>query len=99
VTFFIALLLFCFSISNASTRIFVAIISAFMATLIGLSIWTTWESTEDGDGDVWQNSLVVFRRTRHALFEGVKKFIPFYTRRVLEDDRITLNSGLNEGRV
>jgi hypothetical protein len=67
--FFIALLLFCFSISNYPTRISVAIMSVLMAALIGWCIWTTWKYTEDNDDDVWQKSLVVLRRTCGALFE------------------------------
>ena len=95
--FFIALLLFSFSISNIQTRIFVAIMSVFMATLIGWCIRTSWESNEDYD--VWEKSVVVLRRTLRALFERVKEFNPFHTGHVLQDDRITLNSRLNEGRV
>ena len=99
VIFFIALLLFCFSISNAPTRIFVAIMSVLMAALIGWGVWTAWESEEDED-EVWEKSLAVFRRTRVALFKRVKKFISFHTPRVpVPDDRITLSSRLNEGRV
>ncbi|KAH9985510.1 hypothetical protein BJV77DRAFT_113135 [Russula vinacea] len=101
VIFFIALLLFCFSISNAPTRIFVAIMSVLMAALIGWGVWTAWESEEDED-EVWEKSLAVFRRTRVALFKRVKKFISFHTPRVplaVSDDRITLSSRLNEGRV
>jgi hypothetical protein len=70
--------------------------SVLVATLIGWCIRTAWESSDDDD--VWENSLAVLRRTRVALFKRVKEFIPFHTRRV-PVDRITLNSGLNEGRV
>jgi len=95
VIFFIALLLYCFNISNVTTRIFVAISSVLLATLIGWCIRTAWESTEDDD--VWQNSLTVFRRTRGALFERVKGFNPFHTHRVvIHHDRITLNSRMGE---
>ncbi|KAF8474432.1 hypothetical protein DFH94DRAFT_855629 [Russula ochroleuca] len=97
VIFFIALLLFCFSISNILSRIFIAIVSVLVITLIIWSIRTAWDSAEHND-DVWYKSLVVFRRARVALFERVKEFIPFHTRRV-PVDRITLNSGVNEGRV
>ena len=99
-TFFIALLLFCFSISNHPTRISVAIVSVLTATLIGWSIRTAWEYKDDDD-DVRERSLGVFRPTRVALFERVKEFILFHmnhTRRV-PVDRFTLNSQLNEGRV
>jgi hypothetical protein len=97
VIFFIALLLFCFSISNASTRTFVAISSVILGTLIGWCIRTAWESTEDED--VWQNSLVVFRRTRGVLFERVKGFNPFHTHHALQHDRFSLNSRFGEVRV
>jgi hypothetical protein len=96
VIFFIALLLFCFSISNAPTRVFVAMMSVLMVTLIGWGIRTAWESEEDED-EVWEKSLAVFRRTRSVLFDRVKEVIPFHTRR-FPDDAITLNSR-NEGGV
>ena len=89
VIFFIGLLLFCFSISNPLTRIFVAISSVILAALIGWCIRTAWESTEDED--LWRDSLVVLRRTRGVLFERVKKFNPFLTRQVPQRDRISLN--------
>ena len=99
--FLIALLLFCFSISNSPSRIFVAIMLALVATLIGWCIRTAWkdDDDDDDDDDVWQNSLVVLRRTCGTLVGCVKEFNPFHTRRVPQDDRITLNSRLNEGGV
>ena len=73
--------------------------SVLMAALIGWGVWTAWESEEDED-EVWEKSLAVFRRTRVALFKRVKKLISFHTPRVpVPDDRITLSSRLNEGRV
>jgi hypothetical protein len=45
-TFSIALLLFCFGISNPSTRIFVAVTSVMVAALIGWCIRSAWESSE-----------------------------------------------------
>ena len=90
VIFFIALLLFCFSISNVSTRIFVAISSVILATLIGWCIRTAWKTTEGED--VWPNSLVVLRRTPGVLFERVKKINPSLTRQVPQRDRVSLNS-------
>ncbi|KAH9989672.1 hypothetical protein BJV77DRAFT_1069397 [Russula vinacea] len=98
VIFFIALLLFCFSISNHSTRIFVAMMSVLIATLIGWCIWTSWDSKEDDEDDVWESSLAVFRRARVTLFGRVKEIIPYHTRRV-PNDSITLNSRLNESGV
>jgi hypothetical protein len=97
VIFFIALLLFCFSISNAPTRIFVAMMSVLMVALMGWGIWTAWESEDDED-EVWEKSLAVFRRTRVALFERVTKFISFHTRHV-PDDSITLSSRPSQSRV
>ena len=97
VIFFIALLLYCFSISNTSTRTFVAISSVILATLIGWCIRTAWESTEDED--IWQNSLVVFRRARSVLFEHVKGFNPFHTHRALQHDGFSLSSSRPGDRV
>ena len=97
VIFFVALLLFCFSISNVSTRIFVTISSVLVITLIGWCIRIIRQSTEDED--VWQKSLAVLRRTRGALFERVKNFNPFHTHRFLNHDTISLNSRSGEVRV
>ena len=99
VIFFIAMLLFCFKISNVSTRLFVAIVSALVATLIGWCIRTAWVSSDDDD--VWKNSLVVLRRTRGALVDCVKEFNPFYTRRVplAQDNPVTLSSRPSQSRV
>jgi len=99
VIFFIALLLFCFRISNLATRICVSIMSTLVAALILWCIWTAWESTESED--VRRDSLIVFRRTRSNLFKRVKDSNPFRTRRVPRhfprDDIISLNDRL--GRV
>ena len=67
-----------------------------MATLIGWCIRTTWE---DDDDHVWEKSLIVLQHICGALFGRVMKIIPFYTRRVPEDDHITLNGRRDEGRV
>ena len=89
VTFFIALLLFCFSISNPATRICVSIMSVLVAILIIWCIRTAWESTEGKD--VWRDSLTVLWRTYSNLFKSVKNLNPFCTPRVgLQDDHITL---------
>ncbi|KAH9074274.1 hypothetical protein EDB83DRAFT_1950268 [Lactarius deliciosus] len=45
VAFFVALLLFCFGTSNASTRIFVAVTSVVVALPIGLCIKSPWGSS------------------------------------------------------
>ena len=63
VIFFIALLLFCFSISNVPTRIFVAMMSVLMAALIGWGVWTAWESEED-EGSVGKEPGCVPAHTR-----------------------------------
>ena len=99
VIFFVALLLFCFSISNTLTRIFVAIMSVLMGALIGWCIRTAWESTEQDD--IWQMSLAVLRHTRIVLFERVKELNPFYARHVPQHDNtsITLADRLGEGGV
>ena len=87
VIFFIALLLFSFSVSDVSTMLFVVIMSVLVATLIASNIWITWEHH-----DMWQKSLVVSLRSRaDTVFERIKEFIPFCTRRV-PGDGITLNS-------
>jgi hypothetical protein len=88
VIFFVALLLFCFTISNAPTRIFIAMSSALLAALIIWCIWTARESTENVD--IWPNTLAVFRRTRGVLFEFVRELDPFCTRQVPQDDNVTL---------
>ena len=99
VIFFIALLLFCFTISNLATRISVSIMSAFVATLILWCIWTVWETT-DGE-DVWRDSLVAVRRARSNLFKHVKDINIFRAgrapRHVPQDDHITMADRL--GRV
>ncbi|SRR6266852_1200064 len=99
VIFFIALLLFCFRISNLATRISVSIMSVLVAALIIWCIRTAWESTEGEN--VWRDSLVVFQRARGNLFRRVKNFNPFRARRipqhVLQDDQFTLTDRL--GRV
>ena len=87
VTFFIALMLFCFSISNTSTRVAVAVMSAIVAVLIIWCIQLAWVSTEDYG--VWPNSKDALRRTRNDFVKHVKKLgrdflIPFSTRRAPE---------------
>jgi hypothetical protein len=97
--FFIALLLFCFSISNPATRICVTIMSVLVVVLIIWCIRTAWETTEGED--VWRDSLIVFRRARSNLFKRVKDFIPSRSRRVpphvSQDIHIALSDQL--GRV
>jgi hypothetical protein len=88
VIFFIALLLLCFTISNTSTRGFVAVISTLVAALIMWCIWTAWESAEDND--VWRKSLAALRRTRGDVSKSVKELFqdalrPFSIRRAPGD--------------
>ncbi|KAI0000139.1 hypothetical protein BJV74DRAFT_821832 [Russula compacta] len=73
ITFFIALLLVCFTISNTPTRISVAIMSVFAAGLIVWCIRTASVATEDFS--VWRVSLVVLERTREDLLRRVKQFV------------------------
>ncbi|KAI9458570.1 hypothetical protein BJY52DRAFT_1416360 [Lactarius psammicola] len=46
VTFFVALLLFCFDTSNSSTRIFVAVTSVVVAVLVGWCMQSPWGSID-----------------------------------------------------
>lgn len=56
VMFSIALLLFCFRISNLPTRIFVAVASMMVAVLIGWCIRSAWESSDERGA--WLDSLL-----------------------------------------
>jgi hypothetical protein len=67
--FFVALLLFCFNISNTSTRAVVSAMSALVVVLVMWCVRITWQPTEDYD--VWHESLVALRRTRSDLFKRV----------------------------
>jgi len=87
VTFFIALLFFCFTISNTSTRAFVAVVSVVVAVLIIWCIQLAWISTQDLY--VWHNSKLVLRRTRDDLVKRIKELgqdiiSPFSSRRTPE---------------
>ena len=100
VTFLIALLVFCFSISVTFTIII--LVGILSALLPALTVWRFRVARgRSGDDDVRKNSLVGSRRRRTCgtLFEWLKDFNSFHTRRVLLDDRISLNSRLGEGRV
>lgn len=96
VIFFIALLLFCFSISNTLTRIFVAISSVLLVVLVGGCIWTDWESTENDQ--IWKVSVSAFQRTRGDLSKRIKGFNPFHPR-VPEHNNIPLTDRQGEVRV
>ena len=68
VMFSIALLLFCFSISNPPTRIFVAVTSVMVTVLIGWCIHRAWESSEDKG--MWANSMLPYIRRALIHFHG-----------------------------
>ncbi|KAH9003497.1 hypothetical protein EDB86DRAFT_3039780 [Lactarius hatsudake] len=63
VAFFVALLLFCFGTSNASTRIFVAVTSVVVAVPIGLCIKSPWGSSNAMEA--WFSRLIL--SITHAL--------------------------------
>ena len=100
VTFLIALLTLCFSISLAFT--IVVLVGIVSALLPAFTVWRFRVAKgRSGDDDVRKSSLVGWRRRRTCgtLFKRVKDFNPFRTRRVPRDDRISLSSRLSEGRV
>jgi hypothetical protein len=72
VIFFIALLLYCFNISNMSTRISVSVSSVMIAPLVVGCILICRRSSEDGE--LWQNSLKVLKRSLDGLFAPLKHF-------------------------
>jgi hypothetical protein len=89
VIFSVALLLFCFTISDTSTRIATGTMSAVVAAPVAWCIRTAWES---GDTRGVQDSLLTLRRTGDRLFARLKHFVlvliplrPFPTRRTSED--------------
>lgn len=76
VTFFIALLLSSFIISNPATRISIGLISALVFVLTVWCIWTGWESSDGGGATVWLDgfrpSIV---RAYRRLVARVKSFV------------------------
>jgi hypothetical protein len=60
VIFFIALLLFCFTISNMPTRIIVCVSSVMMSPLVAGCISTSWRSSDDGE--LWEDNLTALKR-------------------------------------
>ena len=74
VTFFIALLLSSFTISNPATRISIGLISALVFVLTVWCIWTGWESSDGGGATVWLDgfrpSIVRAYRRLVARVEG-----------------------------
>jgi len=73
VIFFIAVLLFCFTISNTLTRSFVAVMSVLVVVIIICCIRISWEPTEDYD--LWHRCIFTLRRTRDDLFLRVKELV------------------------
>lgn len=71
--FFIAVLLFCFTVSNTLTRSFVAVMSVLVVVIIICCIRIAWEPAEDYD--VWHKCLFTLRRTRDDLFQRVKELV------------------------
>ena len=78
-TFFLALLLFCFTISNKATRISVIAMSIMVVILI---VWSVGVLEYKLAREVWQNNLAVFRRTGGNIFTCVKNFGTFRARHV-----------------
>jgi len=73
VIFSVALLLFCFTISNTSTRIATGTMSAVIVALVAWCIRTAWKS---GDSrGLRQDSLLTLRRARDRLFARLKHFV------------------------
>ena len=72
VLFFIGLLLSCFTHSNTSTRISVAVMLVMVACLTVWSILTTWRSDDD-----WAvfDRLVVLKRSGDRILASVKDFV------------------------
>jgi hypothetical protein len=75
-TFFIALLLFCFTISNESTRIAVAAMSILVVVLV---LWSILALGSNLVREVFDNNLAVWRRLRHRFFAYLNRL--FHTRR------------------
>jgi hypothetical protein len=69
-TFFIALLLFCFTISNKATRISVAAMSIMMVVLVAWSIRALESKLAE---QVFHNSFAVLRRTHHRVLAWLNR--------------------------
>jgi len=103
VTFSIALLLFCFSISNPLTRIFVAVTSVIMAALIGWCIHGAWESSEEKG--MWIGRMLpYFKRAVDHFHAARRDILPPILRRgsrpsLLYDRSVSLSAIPNRERV
>jgi hypothetical protein len=71
--FFIAVLLFCFTVSNNLTRSFVAGMSALVVVVIICCIRIAWEPSVDYDA--WHKCLFTLRRTCDDLSQRVKGLV------------------------
>ncbi len=69
-TFFIALLLFCFTISNKPTRISVAAMSIMMVVLV---VWSIRALESKLAEEVFYNSLAALQRSRHRFLARLKR--------------------------
>ena len=103
VAFLIAILIFCFSISDPIAMA-VILFWIMLALLPAFTVWLLRVARgRSGGDDVQKNSPVGLRRrgrrTCVTLFERVKDFNPFHPGRVPLDDPISLDSRLGEGRV
>jgi hypothetical protein len=73
VTFFIALLLFCFYISNMPTRIVVAVSSVILTPPVIVCIVISWQTSDDGAP--WRNRFTVLKRSGSRLFARIRQQI------------------------
>ena len=75
-TFFIALLLFCFTISNKATRISVAAMSTMMVVLV---VWSIRALESKLAEEVFYNGLAALRRSRHRFLAYLNRLFPTRT--------------------
>ncbi|KAI9458574.1 hypothetical protein BJY52DRAFT_411830 [Lactarius psammicola] len=81
VTFFVALLLFCFGTSNAPTRMFVAVTSVAVAILVGWCIRSTLGSS--GAMEAWSSGLLpCIARTLDNVRATFRRILAFIDRRL-----------------
>jgi hypothetical protein len=75
-TFFVALLLFCFTISNKATRISVAATSMMVVVLV---LWSIRALDSQLVREVSDSSLSVLRRSRHRFLAYVNRLFTRHT--------------------
>ncbi|KAI9509036.1 hypothetical protein F5148DRAFT_814390 [Russula earlei] len=94
VTFSVALLLFCFVVSNIWTRVFMSLMSAAAICFTIGCIWTTWES--NNDGGVWldgvQPSVTHALEQSNASLQGLVARIRSFAHHVVRSLRGHLGS-------